>query len=177
MAGIPPDPAAMDAKLDRILGQLTTMNNRLNSHDARLTRVETGTPHAGKSSGEDNTNGGGDAHRDDRDDHDGRDFDRDRAWASSAIGLFAIASDSWTRAIVLVIASRVATTTTTMRAAPTVTSRAALTVRTHAAMTTTTGATAAHVPSTASVVILMAAGNPIAHLRSRSTPSTANQIL
>jgi len=36
------DPAAMDAKLDRILGQLTTMNNRLDSHDARLARVETG---------------------------------------------------------------------------------------------------------------------------------------
>jgi len=78
----------MDAKLDRILGQLTTMNNRLNSHDARLAHVEMGKPDAGKSSGEDDNHGGGDAHRDARDDHrdsrdenDGRDFDRDRTWA------------------------------------------------------------------------------------------------
>jgi hypothetical protein len=28
MSGTIPDPAAMDAKLDRILGQLITMNNR-----------------------------------------------------------------------------------------------------------------------------------------------------
>jgi hypothetical protein len=78
----------MDAKLDCILGQLTTMNNRLNSHDARLAPVEIGKPNAGKSSGEDDTcggeddtRGGGDDHRDSRDDHDGRDFDRDHAWA------------------------------------------------------------------------------------------------
>jgi hypothetical protein len=67
----------MDAKLDRILGQLTTMNNRLNSHDDWLARVETGKPDAGKSSGEDNTRGGRDDHRDSCDDHDGKDFDRD----------------------------------------------------------------------------------------------------
>jgi hypothetical protein len=34
----------MDAKLDHILGQLTTINIRLNSHDTRLPHVETGTP-------------------------------------------------------------------------------------------------------------------------------------
>jgi hypothetical protein len=27
MSGAPPDPTAMDAKLDRILGELTTINN------------------------------------------------------------------------------------------------------------------------------------------------------
>jgi len=82
------DPAAMDAKLDRILGQLTTMNNRLNSHDARLARVETGKPAAGKGLGGDDSRDDEDSHYDSRDDHrarkdnyDGGDDARDRAWA------------------------------------------------------------------------------------------------
>ena len=45
------DPAAMDAKLDRILGQLTTITNRLNSHDHRLARIESGKVDAGKVKG------------------------------------------------------------------------------------------------------------------------------
>jgi hypothetical protein len=63
------------------------MNNRLNSHDAWLARVEIGKPDVGKSSGEDDTCGSGDVHRnarddhcDNRDEHDGGDFDRDHAW-------------------------------------------------------------------------------------------------
>ena len=51
MSGTAPDPVAMDAKLDRILGQLTIINNRLNSHAARLARVEQGKPDAGKGAG------------------------------------------------------------------------------------------------------------------------------
>jgi len=60
MSGTVTDPAAMDAKLDRILGQLTTINNRLNSVprypllvDARLARVEIGNHDSGKDSGKD----------------------------------------------------------------------------------------------------------------------------
>ena len=75
------DPAAMDAKLDRILGQLTTITNRLNSHDQRMARIESGKVDAGKGTatedaagggddiraGKDNTRDGGDAHDDDMD--------------------------------------------------------------------------------------------------------------
>ena len=75
------DPAAMDAKLDRTLGQLTTITNRLNSHDHRLVRIESGKADAGKGAvtddaasggddirtGRDNTRDGGDAHDDDMD--------------------------------------------------------------------------------------------------------------
>ena len=69
------DPAAMNAELDRILGQLTTINNRLNSHRARLVRVEIGKANSGKDSGKDD---GPD------DDAAGGTFDsaRDRAWAT-----------------------------------------------------------------------------------------------
>jgi len=65
MSGTPSDPAALDAKLDRILGQLTTINNRLNSHDTRLARMETGKLDAGKGGGEDAHHGGGEDDRDD----------------------------------------------------------------------------------------------------------------
>ena len=61
MSGTVPDPAAMDAKLDRILGQLTTINNRLNSHASRLARVETGKPDAGKGAGGEDEYGADDA--------------------------------------------------------------------------------------------------------------------
>jgi hypothetical protein len=57
----------MDAKLDRILGELTTINNRLNSHDTHLACVETGKLDASKGGGEDAHHGGGKDHRDDRD--------------------------------------------------------------------------------------------------------------
>ena len=75
------DSAAMDAKLDRILGQLTTITNRLNSHDQRLARIESSEADAGKGAatddaagggddiraGRDNARDGGDAHDDDMD--------------------------------------------------------------------------------------------------------------
>jgi len=75
------DPAAMDAKLDRILGQLTTITNRLNSHDHRLARIE-----SGKGGVTDDAVGGGDDVRTDinntRDGSDAHDDDTDpdRAW-------------------------------------------------------------------------------------------------
>lgn len=40
MSGTPPDPVDMSAKLDRILGQLTTINKRMDSHDKRIVRTE-----------------------------------------------------------------------------------------------------------------------------------------
>jgi len=60
------DPAALEKKLDanfdRIFGQLTSITNRLNSHDSRLARVETGKPDAGKGvDGEDGHGGEDDA--------------------------------------------------------------------------------------------------------------------
>jgi hypothetical protein len=62
MSGTVPDPTAMDAKLDRILGQLTTINNCLNFNDTRLTRVESGKADASKGAGGDADHGahGGD---------------------------------------------------------------------------------------------------------------------
>ena len=87
MAGTP-DP--VEAKLDRILGQLTTITNRLNSHDARLARIESGKPDAGKgeAGGDDATHGGaafnrtdGDGSHEDRDTYGAHETDRDRAWA------------------------------------------------------------------------------------------------
>ena len=84
------DSAAMDAKLDRILGQLTTITNRLNSHDSRLARVESVKSDAGKGGarGKDDTHGGadftrddGDTHRDNRDSYDVHGSDRAPAWA------------------------------------------------------------------------------------------------
>ena len=40
MAGLVIDPAAINAKLDYILAQLSTINKRLNSHDERIARLE-----------------------------------------------------------------------------------------------------------------------------------------
>ncbi|CAN6238032.1 unnamed protein product [Urochloa humidicola] len=40
MAGPNDDPETVDVKLDRILAQLTTMNNRLDAHDRRIARTE-----------------------------------------------------------------------------------------------------------------------------------------
>jgi hypothetical protein len=40
MAGLDINPVAMDAKLDRILAQISTMNKRLNSHDEHIARLE-----------------------------------------------------------------------------------------------------------------------------------------
>ena len=40
MPGLHIYPVAMDAKLDRILAQISTMNKRLNSHDERIARME-----------------------------------------------------------------------------------------------------------------------------------------
>jgi len=55
MSGTPVDPAAMearlDAKFDRMFAQLTTITNRLNSHDQRMARIEIGKPDAGKGTG------------------------------------------------------------------------------------------------------------------------------
>jgi len=74
----------MDAMLDRILGQLTIMNNRLNSHASRLARVETDKPDAGKGAGREDSIGAEDEVNDeferrgtDRDPFDwrGREFD------------------------------------------------------------------------------------------------------
>jgi hypothetical protein len=60
MFGAPFDSAAfeakLDAKLDRIFCQLTTITNCLNSHDSRLARVETGKPNPSKG-GEDTDKG------------------------------------------------------------------------------------------------------------------------
>jgi len=36
----PANPAEMVAKLDRILGQLTTLNNWMDSHDKHIARTE-----------------------------------------------------------------------------------------------------------------------------------------
>lgn len=67
----------MEEKLDRILGQLTTITNRLNSHDSRLARVEGGKPVAGLgAAGEDEAT---DDHRTDADDTD-QGLHRDHAW-------------------------------------------------------------------------------------------------
>ena len=74
MSGTTLDPAAMDAKLDRILGQLTTINNRLNSHDSRLARVETGKTNDGKGAG-----GNDDLNGDDDVEDDAHDIERNRA--------------------------------------------------------------------------------------------------
>lgn len=87
MSGTPPDP--VDAKLDHIFGQLTAINNRLNSHDSRLARVETGKPDPGKGGSgaggedahcgsEDDTHGDRDGHREDRDEYDICGSKRDR---------------------------------------------------------------------------------------------------
>ena len=85
MSGTPFDSAALEEKLDRIFGQLTTITNRLNFHDSSLAHVETGKPDSGK--GREDTHGGEDVHRDDggvhredREDYDGHDTERDRAW-------------------------------------------------------------------------------------------------
>jgi hypothetical protein len=67
MSGTPFDPTALEVKLDRIFGQLTTITNRLNSHDSRLTRVEMGKPDSGK--GGEDTLGGEDVHRDNKGTH------------------------------------------------------------------------------------------------------------
>lgn len=40
MSGTPPDPVEMNAKLDRVLGQLATLNNCMDSHNWRITRTE-----------------------------------------------------------------------------------------------------------------------------------------
>lgn len=78
------NPAAIDAKLDRISGQLTTITNRLNSHDARLARpekVKAGSNDGGVSDldsrrvpngGDDESRGGGEDFRDSGEDPDGR---------------------------------------------------------------------------------------------------------
>ena len=77
MSGTTLDPAAMDAKLDRILGQLTTINNRLNSHDSRLARVETSKTNDDKGAG-----GNDDHSGDDEVEDNAHDIERNRAWAS-----------------------------------------------------------------------------------------------
>ena len=63
------------------------MNNRLNSHDALLARMETGKLDAGKGLGGDDSRDDEDSHHDSRhdhhalkDDYDGGDDARDRAW-------------------------------------------------------------------------------------------------
>ena len=43
--------ARLDAKFDRMFAQLTTITNRLNSHDQRMARIEIGKPDAGKGTG------------------------------------------------------------------------------------------------------------------------------
>jgi hypothetical protein len=103
------DPAAMDAKLDSILGQLSTITNRLNSHDTRLGRIEkakidtndNGIPDA---TGPRKSTGGGHDHRDGGedihgggDDHDARD-DRGRAGKNSVTAHSVIGSDMAGRA-------------------------------------------------------------------------------
>ena len=40
MPGLHIYPVAMDAKLDRILAQISTMNERLDSYDERIARLE-----------------------------------------------------------------------------------------------------------------------------------------
>jgi hypothetical protein len=60
MSGTIPDPADMDAKLDHILGQLTTINNHLNSHNSHLAHVETGKTDDGKGTGGNDDHSGGD---------------------------------------------------------------------------------------------------------------------
>ena len=52
MSGTPFDPAALearlDAKFDRVFAHLTTITNRLNSHDQQMARIESGKPDMGK---------------------------------------------------------------------------------------------------------------------------------
>jgi hypothetical protein len=40
MDGLDINPVAMDAKLDHILAQISTMNKRFNSHDEHIARLE-----------------------------------------------------------------------------------------------------------------------------------------
>ena len=85
MSGTPFDPAALEARLDkkfdRMFAQLTTITNRLNSHDRRMARIESGKPDAGK--GTDGTDDHvGDDVSDVGEEEDTRGSERDRAWAT-----------------------------------------------------------------------------------------------
>jgi hypothetical protein len=84
MSGTPFDPAALEARLDkkfdRMFAQLTTITNRLNSHDRRMARIESDKPDAGK--GTDGTDDHvGDDVSDVGEEEDTRGSERDRAWA------------------------------------------------------------------------------------------------
>jgi hypothetical protein len=86
MSGTPFDPVALeawlDAKFNHMFAQLTTITNRLSSHDQRMARIESSKHDASKgASGAEDHGGNADAYRDDTDD-DVQDPERDRTWAS-----------------------------------------------------------------------------------------------
>lgn len=86
MSDTPFDLAALEEKLDRIFGQLTTITKRLNSHDSRLACVETGKHDFDKGreeadSSEDAHRDDTGAHREDREAYDERASVQDHAWA------------------------------------------------------------------------------------------------